>query len=893
MSADAGPAAGQRNQQTSAPPVARRQNNGLQWRTAGGAFAAALASVAVLHFMTPGALPPAVQLLKASRLAELAQFQGEHQDRMLWGTYRPGLYFGARMRQPSALLAGLMWFDPDRPNAADRIRHNAQQQDGLGKYGWEAHDGTNFGRQELHDGDVHLTTQWTKRACDGCLGGDWALQVSARPNARRQSSAPEDPEQSEQQQRISILFYMADEGDHNLVHTASRPLHEGGARIVMDGTSNLLQGWTVSMDAPGASASRAVRQLAMRVEHRHNLTDLVKQSLLAGRQRKQLHLPGPPALLLPNVELDALPNLAVVQLTVPLPTTATFVFTASLPPTRQMPSRFVWVRQSVLGRALLRAAGLGTDEAWEGSLAQVVGGKERTQPAETHQQRVAALTGDALKRLQTSYEQGFNQRFERTFGKLDGPGLPAGTAQAARAALSNMLGGMGYFYGSSRVQVGRSQVLPSPPAALFTAVPSRSFFPRGFLWDEGFHQLLVQKWDGRMSREVLAHWLDLLNSQGWIAREQILGEEARARVPEGFVVQYPEAANPPTLFLPLASMAQQVAAASASHGTVSPELQEQRDFLVAAMPRLHAWLQWFNTSQAGPVPGSYRWRGRRADVQELNPKTLASGLDDYPRASHPSDQERHLDLLTWMALAARALATISQALPGDEGHEAYAAMAEMLQSPSHLESLHLDTSTGYFADWGNHTEDVRLLPVPVRGPTGEVIGREIIRKVTGQAPQPRFVPHVGYVSLFPLLMRLLPPDSPALGKQLQSLRDPELLWTQHGLRSLAKSSSVYNKRNTEHDPPYWRSPIWVNINYLTLAALDFYAKAPGPHQSLAGEIHDELRKNLLQNIVGKYQSSGFLWENYDDSDGHGRGCHPFSGWTALVVLIAGQRYFDL
>ena len=55
--------------------------------------------------------------------------------------------------------------------------------------------------------------------------------------------------------------------------------------------------------------------------------------------------------------------------------------------------------------------------------------------------------------------------------------------------LSNMLGGLGYFHGAPRIGLPDGRVVDGFPAALFTAVPSRSFFPRGFLWDEGFHQV--------------------------------------------------------------------------------------------------------------------------------------------------------------------------------------------------------------------------------------------------------------------------------------------------------------------------------------------------------------------------------------------------------------------
>ena len=194
-----------------------------------------------------------------------------------------------------------MWFDPNQPQPLDKIRHLAQERDGaivaqlllcsrvcrchllatsliplslsaksqlwpglrremddasrklplesmlpagLQKYGWEAHDGESFGRQELFDGNIRLTTSFAKRFCQvgphrihsdalivhpnsdvqsrkclrrcfltngnyekglfclqGCAGGDWALRVGAKAVNNSLPGAP---------QRISLLFYIAD-----------------------------------------------------------------------------------------------------------------------------------------------------------------------------------------------------------------------------------------------------------------------------------------------------------------------------------------------------------------------------------------------------------------------------------------------------------------------------------------------------------------------------------------------------------------------------------------------------------------------------------------------------------------------------------------------------------
>ena len=74
----------------------------------------------------------------------------------------------------------------------------------------------------------------------------------------------------------------------------------------------------------------------------------------------------------------------------------------------------------------------------------------------------------------------------------------------------------------------------------------------------------------------------------------------------------------------------------------------------------------------------------------------------------------------------------------------------------------------------------------------------------------------------------------------------------------------------------------------TPQALQHYASVPGPHKRTAADLARRLRWRPLSNLVAQYGRTGYVWEQYSDTDGEGKGSHPFTGWTALLVLLAAE-----
>ncbi len=461
-------------------------------------------------------------------------------------------------------------------------------------------------------------------------------------------------------------------------------------------------------------------------------------------------------------------------------------------------------------------------------------------------------------------------------------------ALATRFALSNMVGCITRFRGSMLVatDVGgfeseSHQAAPNAPSAphtLFSGMPSRTLFPRGFLWDEGFHQLLVMKWRPQLSMQVIQSWFDTQQADalpgtlehGWIAREQILGSEALTRVAERFAVQRPDIANPPTMLLSLQQLLQTTSA------------QEVTPWLKKLYPALQRWYAWFLRTQRTDTDVkelNQPWMGKgdpplhwlqarkalRGDEPELflegklaaggwdgydqrgfqwqgsSPDhTFACGLDDSPRGVVPSAKDQHLDLLAWMLFAARTLRQVAQLAGMDSHQQLFAADERKFQGwmDRHWSSG-ANGGAGWFCDVGaeaifpelRHPRTQQVAPheISVERAKKDLMVRHFMRsqqlntaQANALAKNARIghVCHRSYLALFPLLLTSLPAGDKRLLPLIRAVTQSDMLGP-GGVKSLSSDSPLFGSKDD-----YWRGKAWMNINFLLVQGLEHYAKAP-------------------------------------------------------------------
>ncbi|KAF2427202.1 glycoside hydrolase [Tothia fuscella] len=786
------------------------------------------------------------QLISAEQ--SLTDIERASNQSLLWGPYRPNVYFGVRPRIPQSLLMGLMWTRvEDYQSVQTNFRHTCEQNEGFAGYGWDRYDPRHGGIQTIHDAgnQIDITTSFFKDTSAGDKGGNWGVRIKGVPR----EDAPQDL-------KSTLFFYVASEGPKGMAGIFNKLEAVGSEEelkngydgdVVLEGEQGELGEFRITIKGDAGSDNRHPthghpsgmdKSLDKTFVHSASLPEEVLWqskpllfSMLKGQIdeyiEKYTQENPPPPFQLYTLKPDAGPgNMQFVQ------------------------------------------------KVFEGAFEFDILFSSKSADKE--------LDSDALTSGINTITKSFDRRFVSVF-KPKAPFTSPKYLEFSKSLFSNLLGGIGYFDGDWKVDrsyaseyeeenegfweetaEARARAPPQVegPSQLFTSIPSRPFFPRGFLWDEGFHLMPVIDWDVDLTLQIIKSWFSLIDEDGWIAREQILGEEARSKVPAEFQVQYPHYANPPTLFFILSTFIDKLSAAASTDDTAeyAPQLLNKDSataYLKEIYPLLKRHYTWFRRTQSGDISSydrtasstkeAYRWRGRSL----LH--CLPSGLDDYPRAQPPHPGELHVDALSWVGLMASSLSKVANYLEEEEDAETFAKQLTAIKS--NLADLHWSEKDGIFCD-----------------------------ATIDEFEENALVCHTGYISLFPFILNLLDlkTDAGKISKILTALADPEKLWSDHGIRSLSKADPLYGTAEN-----YWRSPVWININYLILTQLLNFAesKDAGKNQKTAARLYKELRGNLVRTVYDSWEETGFAWEQYDPESGRGQRTQHFTGWTSLIVKV--------
>lgn len=658
------------------------------------------------------------------------------------------------------------------------MRHTCEQNEGMAGYGWDTYDPRYGGLQHINDKEnaIDITTEFVKFPEHGSHGGSWGARIRGTP---REDAAPD--------MHTSVYFSITVEGLGSLevqdVEEADNEELGFPENVYISGETPDLGQFTFTITE--GKGEKPV--------HNH-LPTWSKKPL----DRTFVH-----SILAPEEAMWQAKPLIFSSMKTTIDEYVEEFTTEKMPPPWQ-----TYTIQHKPGSGSMHM------------IQKVYQGAFEFDVIFSSASGLKPITSEDVSSKIKSTSELFTSQFAQTF-KPSKPFDSPRYAEFSKGLFSNLIGGVGYFYGDAVVDrsyaaeyeeenegfwqetaEARAKNLQSleGPYELFSSVPSRPFFPRGFLWDEGFHLLPIIDWDVDLTLQIIKSWFNLMDDDGWIMRETILGNEARSKVPQEFQTQYPHYANPPTLFFVIRSFLDKIAdqaSPSTAHGQVPIGHEEANKVLgdkQAAMaylrelyPFLKRHFEWFRKTQWGDLKTydreafsskeGYRWRG------STQTHILTSGLDDYPRPQPPHPGELHTDLISWMGMMSRAMKRIASALGEEDDVATYAKIETAIIK--NIDDLHWDDKAQAYCDAtiDDYEESVHVC-------------------------------HKGYISLFPFMTGLMDANHPHLKPVLDLIADEEELWSPHGIRSLSKKDEFYG---TEEN--YWRSPIWINMNYLVVKEL--------------------------------------------------------------------------
>ena len=814
-------------------------------------------------------------------------FSSNHINKYLWGTYKPNLYFSLKERKKLSDVFGIMWYDStlNSPNnfnnyiknkISEKLRHECSQKDKI-KYYFNFHNGIDAANEILLDenNNFHLDIKYIKRTFTEQTQ-NWDAIISGKIINN---------DFNNNNKEISLILYFSLE-NYEISDKSFFKIDKNNDNFY--NITGIKFGNPQSKFSINVEKGKILYSNFQKFRKKYSETWRVKQFVLNDliSSENDFKKINKTYSFLPFNELSSTkqPNIIAIQFSFNLFNNEDFII--SIHYSNDLKEKF--------------------------------------------------LDLNPIQNLIQEKEKEFNEKFHKIFP------IPneiqtnhEKISQMSKEALSNILGGIGYFYGGIQIDSSNNSKIdqtyqPSiSQKGLFTGTPCRSYFARGFLWDEGFHNIIISKWDIALSMDILNSWLNTMSSNGWVPREQIRGFEAENQVPSEFILQNKNIANPPTLIFPINDyLIHYIYYYNVSKGEIELKLLMSKIY-----KKLKIWLSWYETTQKTIDDNNninYNWFGRDSS------HNYPSGLDDIPRAMLQNPKENHLDLLVWLCELTNTLKNLSTNFDiesidyyTNEHKKFYNIIKNNLFDfkELHIYSDYLDKQ---FKKVSTEKFKRKVFPILWRG--DDQCGKGIKNPIGTQAEcnpyseknccsefgwcgntyahckcekckismkledrkeykklEETFNPHLSYINLFAIIggiydLENSKKDKEAFDNIINFLLDENELYSEFGIRSLSKNDLLYH---TGDD--YWRGNVWINLNYLTLRGLyKYYINK----NEKAKEAYVKIRNNVIKTIYNVWEKTHTFYEQYSDINGNGTYNHPFNGWTSTVINIISEKYND-